>query len=245
MTSLALPDSWISARFNPRVQLCQSRMARPLFFLLCGGHLGILATQDLYGKVTRPFFPAPHKRKKAVLSGETMAMRAYAKLYRTYDYIFYLQYVQNQDNVNNNIDLYSQTLIYLLGELYRDRNLILPFSTDRLCSRAVVILIYSYKNTVQRVFVARCKYLRCCKNSQKLLTYFVSRAQQKFLRIQICLQISQMFAPRNKKTAIRYSTRTNFRGTYISLMSQIQHFRDFIFEDHRISAQYNIYATYY
>jgi len=35
---------------------------------------------------------------------------------------------------------------------------------------------------------------------------------------------------------LSYRTRTNFRGTYISLMSQIQHFRDYIFEDHRILA---------
>jgi len=33
-----------------------------------------------------------------------------------------------------------------------------------------------------------------------------------------------------------YRTRTNFQGTYISQMSQIQHFHDFIFKDHRISA---------
>jgi len=33
-----------------------------------------------------------------------------------------------------------------------------------------------------------------------------------------------------------YHTRTIFQGTYILLMSQIQHFRKFIFEDHRISA---------
>jgi len=33
-----------------------------------------------------------------------------------------------------------------------------------------------------------------------------------------------------------YCTRTNFWGTYILLMSQTQHFRNFIFEDHRISA---------
>jgi len=39
-------------------------------------------------------------------------------------------------------------------------------------------------------------------------------------------------------------TRTNFRGTYISLMSQIQYFCDFIFEDHRISAKYYIYLCY-
>ena len=31
-----------------------------------------------------------------------------------------------------------------------------------------------------------------------------------------------------------YRTRTNFRGTYISRMPQIQHFPDFIFEDRRI-----------
>ena len=29
-----------------------------------------------------------------------------------------------------------------------------------------------------------------------------------------------------------YCTRTNLRGTYISWMLQIQHFHDFIFEDH-------------
>ena len=29
-----------------------------------------------------------------------------------------------------------------------------------------------------------------------------------------------------------YCTRTNLRGTYISRMLQIQHFHDFIFEDH-------------
>ena len=37
-----------------------------------------------------------------------------------------------------------------------------------------------------------------------------------------------------KKPLEVYRTRTNFRGTYISRMPQIQHFRDFIFEDHRI-----------
>ena len=31
-----------------------------------------------------------------------------------------------------------------------------------------------------------------------------------------------------------YHTHTNFQRTYISLISQIQHFRDFIFKDHRI-----------
>jgi len=34
-----------------------------------------------------------------------------------------------------------------------------------------------------------------------------------------------------------YHTHTNFRGMYILLMSQIQHFRDFIFEDHTLSAK--------
>ena len=31
-----------------------------------------------------------------------------------------------------------------------------------------------------------------------------------------------------------YRTHTNFRGTYISRMPQIQHFHDFNVEDHRI-----------
>ena len=53
------------------------------------------------------------------------------------------------------------------------------------------------------------------------------------LRCDTTLQIPQM-----------YRTRTNFRGTYISRMPQIQHFRDFIFEDHRILYWYIMWALY-
>ena len=52
---------------------------------------------------------------------------------------------------------------------------------------------------------------------------------------------SQHFSRSACHILVDHRTRTNFRGTYISRMPQIQRFCDFIFEDHRISFRGHYY----